>query len=135
MGILTTKLNALQVEIESSIKEVTDKIETTLDRIEAEKASDLEPGTTVRETIGKPLVQLKSEVKGKGDSFRGSVNTMLGKVETAEQQIKLRVNQATVALDSLVDKTSNSVEAFRTQVETAVKTAETMMESIKNKIT
>ena len=115
-------------------KEVTDKIETTLDRIEAEKASDLEPGTTVRETIGKPLVQLKSEVKGKGDSFRGSVNTMLGKVETAEQQIKLRVNQATVALDSLVDKTSNSVEALRMQVETAVKTAETMMESIKNKI-
>ena len=52
MGILTTKLNALQVEIESSIKDVTDRIEETLDRIEAEKASDLEPGTTVRETSG-----------------------------------------------------------------------------------
>ena len=39
MGILTTKLNGLKIEIESSIRDVTKRIEVTLDKIEVEKAS------------------------------------------------------------------------------------------------
>jgi ElaB/YqjD/DUF883 family membrane-anchored ribosome-binding protein len=134
MGILQTKLNELNGEIERSVREVTDRIEVTLVKTETEKASTIQPGTTVRETIGKPLVQLNNEVKSQGDSFRGSVNAMLGRVETAERQIQQRVNQSTVALDSLVDKTSKSVETFRMQVESAIKTAETTMETIKKRI-